>query len=140
MGKRVMKTILAMSMILCLAVGNMTVAQAAGSKKTVKATSVVLNKSVYTLKKGGTVKLKATIAPKKATTRTLLWSSSNKKVATVDKAGKVKAKKNGKATITVKVKSTSKKGILQNYRGNAGDKGECGKEQCDADCRSDLCN
>ncbi|MEI3339086.1 MAG: Ig-like domain-containing protein [Eubacterium sp.] len=109
MGKRVMKTILAMSMILCLAVGNMTVAQAAGSKKTVKATSVVLNKSVYTLKKGGTVKLKATIAPKKATTRTLLWSSSNKKVATVDKAGKVKAKKNGKATITVKVKSTSKK-------------------------------
>lgn len=43
-----------------------------------------------------------------AANSSLKWKSSNKKVATVSKKGKITAKKKGKATITVK----SKKGLL----------------------------
>ncbi|MGD9560082.1 MAG: Ig domain-containing protein, partial [Oscillospiraceae bacterium] len=39
----------------------------------------------------------------------LSWKSSNKKVATVDKNGRVTAKKKGKATITVTAKKGKKK-------------------------------
>ena len=41
-------------------------------------------------------------------TDTLKWSSSNKKVAKVDKYGKVTAVKKGTATITVKTSSGKK--------------------------------
>ena len=40
--------------------------------------------------------------------KTLKWKSSNKKVATVTSAGKVKAKKVGKATITATAQDGSK--------------------------------
>jgi hypothetical protein len=56
-----------------------------------------LNAKKKTLKKGKTFKLKITGKVGKAK-----FSSSNKKVATVSKKGKIKAKKKGKATITVK--------------------------------------
>ena len=39
----------------------------------------------------------------------IVWSSSNDKVATVSSKGKVKARKNGKATITAKVAGTKVK-------------------------------
>ncbi len=39
----------------------------------------------------------------KGTSKTVKWSSSNKKIATVSSSGKVYAKKPGKATITAKV-------------------------------------
>ncbi len=55
-----------------------------------------LNASKKTLKKGKTFKLKITGQIGKAK-----FSSSNKKVASVTKKGKIKAKKKGKATITV---------------------------------------
>lgn len=70
--------------------------------------TVKLSKTVYTIKKGKTVKLKAT-CNKAAKTKKLQWSSSNKKVATVSKSGKIKAKKNGKTVITVQVKGTKVK-------------------------------
>lgn len=70
--------------------------------------TVKLNKTVYTMKKGKTVKLKATMS-KAAKKKKLKWSSSNKKVATVTSNGKVKAKKNGKTTITAQVKGTKVK-------------------------------
>lgn len=98
---------IAIVLAICMVLGNAVPAQAA--KKTVKAKSVKLNKTVYTLKKGKSVSLKATISPKNATTKKISWTTSNKKVATVSKKGKVTAKKNGKATITAKVKGTSKK-------------------------------
>lgn len=47
--------------------------------------TVKLNKTVYTMKKGKTVKLKATMS-KAAKKKKLKWSSSNKKVATVSKS------------------------------------------------------
>ena len=71
-------------------------------KKAVKAKSVTLNKSKLSLTKGKTSTLKATIAPATTTDTTLTWTTSNKKVATVNKNGKVTAKAKGTATITVK--------------------------------------
>lgn len=68
---------------------------------------VKLNKKAVTLKKGKTYTLKASLTPKNAKT-TYKWSSSNKKIATVDKNGKVKAVKKGKATVTVKTANGKK--------------------------------
>lgn len=53
--------------------------------------------------------LKATVGPKSAGNKTVKWTSSNKKVATVSASGLVTAKKKGKVTITVKAKDGSKK-------------------------------
>lgn len=79
------------------------------AKKQVKAKSIKLDKTTYTLKKGKKVKLKATILPKKSTQKKVVWTTNKKKIATVSKTGVVKAKKNGTAIITAKVKGTSKK-------------------------------
>ena len=54
-----------------------------------------------TMKVGKTLKLKTKLSPTYAVT-TLKWSTSNKNVATVTQKGVVKAKKAGKAKITVK--------------------------------------
>lgn len=77
--------------------------------KTVKAKSVSLNKTIYTIKKGKKIKLKATVNPKKSTQKKIIWTSSNKKTATVTQKGTITAKKNGTAIITAKVKGTNKK-------------------------------
>ena len=63
-------------------------------------TGIKLNKTKADLKVGKSLKLKATITPKDAVNRNVTWTSSNKKVATVDKNGKVTAKKAGKVKIT----------------------------------------
>lgn len=70
--------------------------------------SITLNKPVYTLKKGRTVKLKATLN-KAAKKKGVEWKSSKPRVASVSRNGKVTAKRNGKATITVRVKGTKVK-------------------------------
>lgn len=80
----------------------------AAKEKAAPKYTVELNKTVYTMKKGKTVKLKATMS-KAAKKKKLKWSSSNKKVAIVSASGKVKAKKNGKTTITAQVKGTKVK-------------------------------
>lgn len=58
--------------------------------------------------KGKTVTLKATITPSNATNKSVTWSTSDKKVATVTSKDVVKGVKAGKATITVKTKDGSK--------------------------------
>lgn len=75
----------------------------------VKATKVKLSKTKLSLKVGKTATLKAKLTPTDATD-TLRWSSSNKKVVSVDKNGKITAVKKGTATITVKTsgKKTAK--------------------------------
>lgn len=70
--------------------------------------SVTLDKSVYTLKKGKSVKLKAAVK-KGSKKRTVEWLSSNKKIASVSRNGKVTAIKNGRVKITARIKGTSKK-------------------------------
>lgn len=64
-------------------------------------TSITMTKS-YKLGKGKTYQLVPKVKTNSATTTKLQWSSSNTKVAKVDKNGNVKAVSYGKATITVK--------------------------------------
>lgn len=96
--KRVIILVLMLSFVLM----QYTPAQAA--VKNIKY-SISLNKTVYTLKQGKSVKLKATLN-KAAKKKGVEWKSSNPKIASVSKNGKVTAKKNGKVTITARVKGT----------------------------------
>ncbi len=99
--------------ILCATI---IVSSALVNAKTAEAATIKLSKTKLTLDVGKTYTLKLT-----GTTKTVKWSSSNTKVATVSKAGKVTAKKSGSAVITatasskkytckvtVKAKSTAK--------------------------------
>ena len=70
-------------------------------------TSIKLNKSSLKLTKGSSETIKATLTPSNATEE-ITWSSSDEKIAKVDKNGKVTALKAGKATITVKSASGKK--------------------------------
>ena len=63
---------------------------------------------------GGYLVLDATVTPKDATNKVLTWSSSDKKVATVDQEGIVKAVNEGTATITAEATDGSKvKGTIK---------------------------
>ena len=64
-------------------------------------TSVTLNKTSASLKVGETVTLSATVNPSDATDKTVTWTTSDAKVATVSN-GVVTAKMLGTATITAK--------------------------------------
>ena len=75
-----------------------------GTKATCKVTviegGVTLDKTEVTLQKGKTVTLKATVEPSTLEDKSVTWTSSNTKIATVTSAGKVKGVKAGTATIT----------------------------------------
>ena len=75
----------------------------------VKVIKVGLNYSTIYLTKGKSKTLKATVSPSNATKKSVKWSSSNKKIATVNARGKVTGKKAGSAMITVKAKDGSGK-------------------------------
>ena len=77
-------------------------------KKEVKVKKITLNKTKAGMKKGATLTLKAVVSPSDADIKDVKWTSSNKKVATVDKHGKVKALKNGVTTITATAKDGSR--------------------------------
>ena len=65
-------------------------------------TSVTLNKKETTVPIKGSETLQATINPNNTTDdKTLTWKSSNEKIATVDKSGKVTGISKGNCTITV---------------------------------------
>ena len=68
----------------------------------VEVTGIKLDKVKLPMKIGESKNLKATIEPNNATNKGITWTSSNKKVATIDKNGKVKAIAVGTATITAK--------------------------------------
>ena len=72
-------------------------------------TKVKLNKTKSTMTIGKKQTLKATVTPKKASSKAVVWKSSNKKVATVTSKGVVKAKKEGTVTITATAKDGSGK-------------------------------
>ena len=67
-------------------------------KKTTK--KIKLNRKKLTLKKGKTFKLKVTLTPADSQDK-IVYKTSNRKIATVSKTGKIKAKKKGKVKITV---------------------------------------
>lgn len=67
----------------------------------VAVSSVALNKKVATVNVGKKVTVKATVTPANADNKTLAWTSSNTKIATVSN-GVVKGVKAGRAIITAK--------------------------------------
>ena len=58
---------------------------------------------------GTSVQFSATVAPDNASNKTVVWSSGNEAVATVDQQGLVKLLKSGKVTITAKVENETVK-------------------------------
>ncbi len=104
MGKQI-KKILLMALVFCLVMGSNTKVEAETNAK-----GVTLNYSEYTLKKGKSVTLKATV---KAKNKKVTWSSSNKKIATVTNKGKVTGKKKGTTKITAKVSGTKLKAVCK---------------------------
>jgi uncharacterized protein YjdB len=78
--------------------------------KAKKLTKLSITGAPKTLKKGKTAQVKVKVTPVSATNLKITFKSSKPAVLSVDKAGKLTAKKKGKATITVKAgkKSTKK--------------------------------
>ncbi|MGE7662911.1 Ig-like domain-containing protein [Peribacillus sp. NPDC097197] len=70
-------------------------------------TSLKLSKASLNITKKQTVKVTATVAPSDATNKTVVWKSSNTKVAKVDSKGNIKGIANGSATITATAKDNS---------------------------------
>lgn len=73
---------------------------------TEKSTSVTVNPTSKYLKLGSSFTISATVRTKTATNKNVKWSSSNSKIASVSKGGKVKGKKIG----TVNIRATAKDG------------------------------
>ena len=66
----------------------------------IKVSAVSLNKSEMNIYVGNTSQLSATIYPSNASDKTVVWTSSDSKVATVDENGLVKAIAEGNAIVT----------------------------------------
>ena len=90
-----------------------------GNKKFAKITLTCMKGSVKsiklsgktTVKSGKTTKLKAKVSTKNGkANKTVVWSSSNTKLATVDKNGKVKTVKGKKGTVKITAKATDGSG------------------------------
>ena len=90
-----------------------------GSKKFAKITLTCMKGSVKsiklsgktTVKSGKTTKLKAKVSTKNGkANKTVVWSSSNTKLATVNKNGKVKTVKGKKGTVKITAKATDGSG------------------------------
>jgi uncharacterized protein YjdB len=72
-----------------------------GNDDTVAVTGVTLNETALTLPAGDTKTLIATVSPSHASNKNVTWKSSDETKATVDNGGKVTARAEGTATITV---------------------------------------
>ncbi len=93
-----------------------TITSKANSKKKLRITVTVGTPSTKVTIKGKsyvavgkTTKLVATVTPNNASNKKVVWSSSNKRIATVSSKGIVKGRKNGTVTITAKAADGSGK-------------------------------
>lgn len=101
-------TVDANGLVTAVAAGNATVTATAGSKSATCAVtvnpipveSITLDPLSVTLALGETAQITATVLPADADNKTLVWSSSDEKVATVDANGLVTAVTAGEAVIT----------------------------------------
>ena len=109
--KLLKKPVITLGMILCLITSQLfsVMTSEAGQQ-----TKITLNHSRLLLQKGkkATLKVKKGL-PKGASKSSVTFQSSNKKVASVDKNGKISAKKAGNAKITVKIKSIKLSAVCQ---------------------------
>ena len=96
---KLLKKILAINLIALTLMTSQVVFTNLNTTSVVQAASnIKISKKKKTLRVGDKYTLKIT-----GTSKKVKWKSSNKKVATVNSKGKVKAKKKGTATITAKV-------------------------------------
>lgn len=116
--KRTYRRLVATGMAFALLVSSVAVQQPDAAKAAAKAkvSSVKVTnvkKKKLSLEKGKTftLKTKVSVKPNKAKFKKVTYKSSNKKVVTVSKKGKLKAIKQGKAKITVKSKTNKKKKV-----------------------------
>lgn len=82
------------------------------AKKVIPVSSISLDKASLALNKGEEATLAATVSPADATDKTVTWSTSDAKVATVED-GRVKAVGGGSATITAKAGDKSASCTIQ---------------------------
>lgn len=107
--QRALAWFLAVLMFAVSGVSSGFASEAASKKKVTGITQVKPEISTLTLKKGSSYQLKAKVLPKKASNKKLRYRSSKPSVVSVTKKGKLKAKKKGKATITIRSVSGNKK-------------------------------
>ena len=81
------------------------------SKRLIKSLSWTEYDKYLTIEKGEKEQLSVTYSPSKKINKKLKWSSSKKKIVSVNKKGVITGKKNGTAVITAKAKDGSKKKI-----------------------------
>ena len=99
-----------------------TAKDGSGKKAVVKITvyrpvsKVKLNKTAGSLIIGKTVQLTATISPSNATSKAIIWTTSDATVATVNSKGLVTAIGKGQATITARAKYGANDSVLATYR------------------------
>lgn len=82
-------------------------------KKVVDVVEVALNKITIDMIKGASETLSAMVKPDNATDKSVIWTSSNKDVATVDQLGKVTAVGGGTAEITAKAGAKEAKCVIK---------------------------
>ena len=100
-------------------------------KPVVVASSVVLNKTEAEITVGDTLQLTATVLPEDAADKTIVWTSSDEKVAKVDANGKVTAIKAGEVEIKASsavddVNAVCKLTVKAKTSGNGGGSGSTG--------------
>lgn len=108
----VLKTVIfCMLVTLCFIIPvNVTTAQAAKKTKIkVKSVKITNVDNKIVIKKGQTKTLKVKVSPKNAKNKKIKWTSSNKKILTVNSKGKIKGKKAGKAYVYATARDGSKK-------------------------------
>lgn len=109
---RKIRRIVAFALALSLIIGTMPTITNAAVKNQVKSVSITnLDGNTLVLKKNKTFKLKAKVSVTGKMNKKVTYVTSNKKIATVSKAGKIKALKKGIAKITVKSVADSKKKV-----------------------------
>ena len=74
-----------------------------------KVSNVNLLRKVYVTYVGGKTSIRPVVSPSKASNKKLVYSSSNKKVATVSKKGVLTGKKTGTAKVTAKAADGSER-------------------------------
>ena len=94
--------------IYCIAVVAVCFTACKKDEKTTPVTGITLNKNELALMPGDTATLIATIKPDNADTKTVIWTSSNLAVATVDDNGLVTAIATGETTITIHTQDGNK--------------------------------
>ena len=121
-SKQTVATVSSSGMVTAIAEGVSTITASAGgfiatcvvtvSKRVIPVSSVELNKTSLTLVKGATEALSAIVKPNDATDSSVIWSSSDTSVASVENDGRVTAVGGGEAIICAKAGDQEAKCII----------------------------